>query len=309
MPKKISVMDEEWDYLIILDACRYDYFSKLYKNYLRGKLENVYSVASCTQRWCMKSFKGYYDDVVYISANPHINSKGEVRGFTAKKHFFKVIDVWDSAWNEKIGTVPPQKVNEAVENLKDKFPNKRFIIHFIQPHAPYLIHTLENLFPRPHPKIAGGIVLRNLWTTTTSKILNKLLKLFALVAKRIGVFGGNPSWKIRELLNLPPEKPMDAVRRKVGVAGLRKAYVENLKLVLAYVAELVENLSGLIVITSDHGELLGENDCYGHPCGSTNPLLREVPWLTIKKGEKRKRVGEKKRIMEEIKRLKALKRI
>jgi len=76
MLQKVSIMDEEWDYLIVLDACRYDYFSKLVGTYLQGKLEKVYSPASCTLEWCKKSFKEYYNDVVYVSANPYINSKG-----------------------------------------------------------------------------------------------------------------------------------------------------------------------------------------------------------------------------------------
>jgi len=31
--KILKIMEEEWDYLIILDACRYDYFLALWKNY------------------------------------------------------------------------------------------------------------------------------------------------------------------------------------------------------------------------------------------------------------------------------------
>ena len=53
---------------------------------------------------------------------------------------------------------------------------------------------------------------------------------------------------------------MDAVRRKYGVEGLRKAYKENLCIVLEYAAKLSHELlhiypSSKIVITADHGEL------------------------------------------------------
>jgi len=74
---------------------------------------------------------------------------------------------------------------------------------------------------------------------------------------------------------------MDATRRKYGTSGLRKAYRENLEIVLRYVAVLCYELSGTIVITSDHGELLGENGKYGHKCGSKDPLLLEVPWFRV----------------------------
>jgi len=40
--KIINIMDEKWNYLIILDACRYDYFLNNYKKYLNGKLKKEY---------------------------------------------------------------------------------------------------------------------------------------------------------------------------------------------------------------------------------------------------------------------------
>ena len=38
---------ENWDYLIILDACRFDYFVDEYPNFLDGKLFKAVSPASC----------------------------------------------------------------------------------------------------------------------------------------------------------------------------------------------------------------------------------------------------------------------
>ena len=78
---------------------------------------------------------------------------------------------------------------------------------------------------------------------------------------------------------------MDAIRRKYGVNGLRKAYRENLRIVLEHVAELCDELlrhkpSARIVIASDHGELLGENGKYSH--GIKDPYTLEVPWLRVK---------------------------
>jgi len=95
------------------------------------------------------------------------------------------------------------------------------------------------------------------------------------------------AWELREILKLPPASPMDAVRRKYGVKGLREAYEENLITVLEYVAELSREIlhadpSSKIVITADHGELLGEDRKYAHPYGSRDPILVEVPWFKIK---------------------------
>ena len=37
--KTQEVTKEDWDYLIILDACRYDDFEELHSKYLEGELE------------------------------------------------------------------------------------------------------------------------------------------------------------------------------------------------------------------------------------------------------------------------------
>jgi len=57
--KVLNVMEEEWDYLIILDACRYDYFESLYKEFFDGELEKRVSLGSDTLKWCLESFKGH----------------------------------------------------------------------------------------------------------------------------------------------------------------------------------------------------------------------------------------------------------
>ena len=68
---KHSIFRENWKNLIILDACRYDFFKKA--NYIRGTLQKTFSVASHTLPFCRKTFtKEKYDDIVCISTNPFI---------------------------------------------------------------------------------------------------------------------------------------------------------------------------------------------------------------------------------------------
>ena len=76
---------------------------------------------------------------------------------------------------------------------------------------------------------------------------------------------------------------VELVRRgAVGLELLRAAYRENLRLALRYVEELVGRLPHKrIVVTSDHGELLGEGGRFLHPCGLDVRELRVVPWLEV----------------------------
>lgn len=55
------------------------------------------------------------------------------------------------------------------------------------------------------------------------------------------------------------------------------AFKENLELVMDYVKEAKTVSFGKTVVTADHGNAFGENNEYGHPSGSSNPVLRQVP--------------------------------
>ena len=131
------IMEQDWDYLIVLDACRYDYFSMFHNIFFQGTLKKIESPGTCTPEWCNKTFTKTYPDVVYISANPHITSQHKSK-FNASNKFHKVVDVWHDGWSELRGTVYPRIVNFYFFKTLGNLPNKRYIIHYLQPHAPYL---------------------------------------------------------------------------------------------------------------------------------------------------------------------------
>ena len=273
---KTNLMEEDWDYLIILDACRYDYFQKVYGNYLRGKLRKARSPASATSEWLKKTFTRRYNDVVYVSANPYINSRGvDVVGFDARDYFHTIIDVWDFGWNEAVGTVPPEEVNSAAIAAKLTHPNKRLIIHYLQPHAPYI--SLANKAPEsglsPDKLRAGVFLLRNpvlryFWNILSGE--SRFLK---------DMFVNKVVWKISGLFAPLPSLPMNDALRLVGRKGLLRAYEANMRIVLTQVAKLVDHLQGKIVVTSDHGELLGEKNEYYHRPHHYISHLIDVPYL------------------------------
>lgn len=75
--------------------------------------------------------------------------------------------------------------------------------------------------------------------------------------------------------------------------AVRTAYRRNLELVLEHVTELLESVDGKVVVTADHGELLGERirpiptRCYGHHPSLYVPQLTEVPWLEVPSEDRR----------------------
>ncbi|SDY32845.1 alkaline phosphatase family protein [Halopenitus persicus] len=123
------VLDEDWDNLIILDACRYDLFEDV--NDLPGELSSVRSRGSHTGEFMEQNFGGgSFQDVVYVSANPH---PAEVNA-----EFHAVKQVWENGWDEELHTVPPEPVVEATLEMASEYPNKRLITHFLQPHYPFI---------------------------------------------------------------------------------------------------------------------------------------------------------------------------
>lgn len=68
-------LGSDWDYCIVLDACRYDVFSDVYGEYLDGALEKRWSTGSSTPEWAYRTFTGDHD-IAYFSGNPFINSLG-----------------------------------------------------------------------------------------------------------------------------------------------------------------------------------------------------------------------------------------
>ena len=287
----ISVMDRDWDILIVLDACRYDFFSRLYSDYFVGRLSRGFSVGGATLEWCINSFRDFYPDVVYVSGNPYLNSNVEMAGFSASEHFHRVIDVWKYGWDDKLGTVPPETVSRAALDVFNRFPDKRFIIHYLQPHEPYLsLNFYVKGIPNPSPDVKSSVddLTGSLGYRVAQLVMHRLEKHFIksrfvkLWRSRLVKY----SWRLLEFLNLPPATPMDAVRRTYGAAAVKLAYRENLKIVLDWVARLSALIkksdpSKNIVITSDHGELLGEDGFYGHLYGGRSLHLLEIPWFQL----------------------------
>jgi hypothetical protein len=151
----IDVFEADWDNLILLDACRYDAFEQNHS--LSGQLEIRESRASETVGFLESNFGGRdLSDTVYVTANPQLYRHRE----TIKPNLHEVLHVWDQdGWDDKLGTVLPETTTEYAINAANKFDNKRLVIHYIQPHYPFL--TRDVTFDKGHLESEDGGA--NLW--------------------------------------------------------------------------------------------------------------------------------------------------
>ena len=130
-PEGINIFAEDWDNLIILDACRYDEFAR--RSTLPGRTERRISCGSTSPEFVRGNFAGKtLHDVVYISANGwYAKLKDNI---DAEIHAFEFVerDAIDGL------TSRPETVAAAARTAAEEYPHKRLIIHFMQPHQPYL---------------------------------------------------------------------------------------------------------------------------------------------------------------------------
>ena len=132
----IDIFAEDWDTLVVLDACRFDAFAA--RSDLPGRLESRESRGSMTPEWLHANFAGRdLTDTVYVTANSQFAAND---GFDATLH--AVISVWGADYeigDRAVGALPsPETVTEEALAAVRRYPQKRLIVHYLPPHRPYL---------------------------------------------------------------------------------------------------------------------------------------------------------------------------
>lgn len=239
----VSIFEEDWDILVILDACRYDMFKE--QSDLEGTLEFRRSRGSNTVEFLSANFAAKdLSDTVYVTANPQLYRHRD----RINPNLHAVIDVWqEDGWDEEHKTVLPETMVEYTERIAREYPNKRIVSHFIQPHYPFLVDEIvfddSEVFLQPDEP--------DCWNQ---------------------IFTGDI---------------------RVKKSSVWQAYRATLDRALPSVASLTKSLKGKTVITSDHGNMVGERSFpvpikdWGHPHGLYTKQLVKVPWLIIEDSDRR----------------------
>jgi hypothetical protein len=221
----IDVTEKDWDNLIILDACRYDVFQK-YSRFSEASTTKVISQGSWSFEWQKNNFVGKsLHDTIYITAN-HYAERIPVGTFFKTVNSLTLDD-----------GIHPSVVKRLAKEAHRQHPDKKLIVHFMQPHTPHYSHYTPN--------------------------------------QDIDI------WELY-------------LNNKITKSQLFDSYVQNLHFVEGYVEDLLNDLEGKTIITSDHGENLGElgfnHAVWTGDFGLQKPLLghgfqtkecRFVPWCEL----------------------------
>lgn len=248
-----DVVGADWDTLVVLDACRYDLFEAVMDTSTYDEYGRMRSPGSETSEWVRRSFveTAPHGDIVYVTANPVIS-------LDASGVFHRLVEVWRDAFDPAIGSVPADAVTAAAVETHRAYPDKRQVVHYIQPHYPF-VRDPDLQFTNwggtdEFENENADDRARNVWG-----------------ALRKGV---------------------------VSASAVRAGYRHNLEYALEHAHELLDAIEGRVVVTADHGNLFGERGwpipirLYGHPVGCRRPALVTVPWAVRTTGERRAvRVG------------------
>lgn len=145
-PHGTSIHKKDWDNLIIIDSCRCDFFKQ--NNSIEGDLEPFYSLGSSSSEFVRANFSNQeHHDLVVTSANGWYEKVYLQEGFSVfDLHEIKpdnqaneTDDVYQKFKNAgRGGWVRPEAVTEKAKEVSKKYPSKRHLIHYHQPHIPFI---------------------------------------------------------------------------------------------------------------------------------------------------------------------------
>lgn len=247
-------MAREWDNLILLDSCRYDFFADV--NTIEGDLNQVVSRGSHSWEFMQENFlRKEFHDTVYVTANPYSHRLDE--------DIFYTIEYVHDQWDEQIGTVRPEEVVNVALKAHDDYSNKRLIVHMMQPHYPYLGPTADRI--REQVDIKGHV-------------------------KSVGEEGedgrtGTPWWTAVENGNISWDDSIQAYRETLEIA---LNHTEDL--VTKLNGKSVVSADHGEVLGEQIAPLVRRR--YGHPYGFHTEETCTVPWLELPANERREIVAE-----------------
>ncbi|WP_424017681.1 hypothetical protein ACOZ4N_17690 [Halorientalis pallida] len=230
LPIGSNVFERDWDVLVVLDACRYDLFEAFApKHDVYDSFESVtsyYSVASSTKFWVRRTFDERFSNT--ISKTHYVSGMGYADQLNSSR-LQQLDHVWRYAELPEAGSTRPEAVTDAGVQAIRNDEAERVIIHYAQPHAPFL-HCLG----RYNSKAGDGGNSQNVWNGLAD-----------------GQYDTDEVWR---------------------------DYGQNLLRILDEVEVVIEEADGTVVVTSDHGNAMGEWGIYGHPGHIPLPTIRKVPW-------------------------------
>jgi hypothetical protein len=250
-PIGTNVFDREWDALILLDSCRVDALRSVAGEYdFLGPVESTRSVGSTSHEWVAKTFTREHRAEIgrtgYVTANGYLymtadEGRHPPSGGVAPLGWprWDVVDVDEFAFTDYVWRDGGEVDLSTVP--PHAVTDRAVAAGRERDHERLVVHYMQ-----PHgPFIADAVRDRELGPDPADHVVS-----------------------FREMIKGDTDREV-----------VRERYLANLRLVLDEVGLLLSNLDAdRVVISADHGELLGEFGLAGHPDGFPIAPVKRVPW-------------------------------
>lgn len=271
--------------LVVLDACRYDYFAEQISAHLDGSVRRTWSPGSLTPEWGPNVWSNQYP-VTLISSNPIIgdfeyaprNNNFGYSTYCAADHVETFVDAYNIAWDHESRTVLPDDLTDIALGEAARDGPTRLVVHYMQPHLPFIgDHGFSAYLPdyqKSHSDVSYSETEKARFLEENSTITLEEKRTYDI------------TWGEELEYNLSVSNSGERGYTPLLEAGIKDrtdiqaGYRGNLDAALEAITRLVRRVDCPVVITADHGEFLGEYGLYDHPPIS-HPILRVVPWFNV----------------------------
>lgn len=247
-PLGTNIFSRDWDLAIVLDACRVDCIAAVASEYdFIGDVSAVWSVGSSSHEWTTQTFSREYLDEVrgtaFLSANP-FSHRTLVRGHTPP--YRSVCPFGSFAWDPVSAddlSYYEQVTNEGMDC--ETVPPSKITDRLISVGRADDYQRVVAHYFQPHQPFLKP---------------------------------GEDPMEVSELMYHHPMEMYD--RGELSYDELWEAQLDALRTVLDCIEVLLSNFEAEnVVITADHGQLLGEFGVTGHPGGLPAPQIKRTPWI------------------------------
>jgi len=132
------VYEEDWDAMIVLDACRTDLMQEVSEDYdfVNTDFGTFYSLAGASDEWMDRNFSDEYSDEKADTLM--VTGNGFSEEHLEAGDFLHLEEAWRYAHDPEKGAVMPGPITDSAINLSRQHDADRIIVHYMQPHYPFL---------------------------------------------------------------------------------------------------------------------------------------------------------------------------
>jgi len=267
-----NIFEDDWDILIILDACRVDALEYVQNEYeFLDNITSVTSLGSHSAEFMLQTFSQKNKDIInqvgLISANPfskvifeyNLNaSESSVDTSLRTAERLKKFGSWDTVSKDDFAFIDYAWEYMGLGNNNSLIKSSEFsasdVPEYITPPE-----TVTNLAINKSLTTDCNRLILHYWQPHTPYLHSAIVE----------------SRGLREIEKRPR---MCIKEQKANFDAVYELCLDELRWALDSISTLLNSIDAdKVVITADHGEAFGEFGTYGHPIFSWVPQVKKVP--------------------------------